>query len=278
MARDAEEECRSGPQVSTVYAELEDMEEKRRQTPPWTGILERSMGNNTIHVQEQEGSEMMAIIKESGTAVLAIPPKEDTLIILCSKLTAIMEAVVAGQSVAVATAYAAATSPDRHALRRAISQMPPFEAKVWTWFATGSCALPDMEWKTSIDTTPRSPRPLMTAQRRAEALNRLYKTDQAHPPHWVWFTKHHSVYLPLVKAMARVIGAERDLIGGGVWTATQLADLQSINNILSVTAQIVKGNKHKPQLRAITRAQAVLVSYRDNLRNLVVGRKRKRST
>lgn len=260
MARDAVEEC------------------GRRQTPPSPGTLERSMGNNTIHVKEQEGSEMMAIPKKSGTAVLAIPQKEDTLIILHSKLTAIVEAVVAGQSVAVATGYAAATSQERHAVQRAISQMHPIEADAWAWFETGSYALPDMDWKTDIDTTPLSPKPLKTAHRRAEALKRLYKTDQAQPPHSVWFTKHHSPYLPVVKAMARVIGAERDLIGGGVWTATQLADLQSINNILSVTALIVKGAKHKPQLPAIARAQAVLVSYRDNLRNLIVGRKRKRST
>lgn len=84
---------------------------------------------------------------------------------------------------------------------------------------------------------------------RAEALNRLYKTDEALPFHPVWFTKHHLVCLPLAKAMARVIGAERDLIGGGVWTSTQLADLQSINNILTITAQIVKGGKSKIHLR-----------------------------
>ena len=76
--------------------------------------------------------------------------------------------------------------------------------------------------------------------------------------------------------MAPVIGAERDLVEGGVWTATQLADLQSINEILSVTAQLVKGGKSKDQLRAISNAQAVLMSRRDSLRNLIISRKRKR--
>lgn len=78
--------------------------------------------------------------------------------------------------------------------------------------------------------------------------------------------------------MARVIDAGRGLIGGGVWTATQLADLQSINNILSITAQLVKGGKSKDQLRAINNAQAVLVSRRDALRNLIISRKCKRGT
>jgi hypothetical protein len=39
--------------------------------------------------------------------------------------------------------------------------------------------------------------------------------------------------------MARVIGEERNLVGGcGGWSATQLADLQSINRILPISGQI----------------------------------------
>jgi hypothetical protein len=78
--------------------------------------------------------------------------------------------------------------------------------------------------------------------------------------------------------MVRVIGVERDLVGSGTWTATQLADLQSINKILPATTQIVNGRASNPFLPAITRAQAVLVCHRDTLRNLIVGRKRKRGT
>jgi hypothetical protein len=36
---------------------------------------------------------------------------------------------------------------------------------------------------------PTSKKPLKTARRRAEALNRLYRTDQARPSHSVWFVK-----------------------------------------------------------------------------------------
>jgi hypothetical protein len=218
----------------------------------------------------------MALPMKTGAAIVAIPQSEDTLTILCPKLTAIAEVVSAGQSVAVATGYSAAASQEQHAVRKAISQMPPLEGEAWIWFETGSYTLPDMEWKTTIQTTSLSPKPLKTARRRAEALNRLYKTDQVQPYHSVWFTKHHPAHLPLVKAMARVIGAEREIVGGGVWTATQLADLQSINKILSVTAEIVKGRGSGPLLPAVNYAQAVLVSRKDTLRNLIVGRKRKR--
>jgi hypothetical protein len=219
----------------------------------------------------------MSLPMRTGTAILAIPQSEDTLTILCRKLTTIAELVSAGQSVAVVTGYAAAASQEQRAVQKATRQMRPCEGRVWAWFE-GGCILPDMDWTTNIGPTPLSSTPLKTAHRRAEALNRLYKTDQAQPHHSVWFTKYRPVHLPLVNAMARVIGAERDLVGGGVLTATQLADLQSINKILSVTAEIVKGHGSEPLLPAVNRAQAVLVSCRDTLRNLIVGRKRKRGT
>lgn len=53
---------------------------------------------------------------ESSTAILARPRSDDTLMILCSKLTAIAEVVSAGKSVAVAIAYAAAAGQERHAV------------------------------------------------------------------------------------------------------------------------------------------------------------------
>ena len=261
------------PETTTVCAELEDVEEKGRLTSSETVILGQAKYNK---MPDGEISGIRVFPKEPGAVILAIPRSEDTLMILCSKLTAIAEVVSAGQSVAIATAYAAAASQEWRAVQKAINEMRPPERRLWDLFETSSIALPDMDWKIDIDPTPLSPRPLRTARRRAEALNRLYKTNEALPPHSVWFTKHHSIYLPLVKAMARVIGAERDLVGGGVWTATQLADLQSINEILSVTAQLVKGGKSKDQLRAISNAQAVLVSRRDSLRNLIISRKRKR--
>lgn len=267
----------AGSEVTTaVLVELEGSKEKATQTPPRTQISRHAMNDDRPDAQEQEQSEMIASPVKSDTVILAIPQNQDTLKILCSKLTAIADVVTAGRSVAVATGYSAAANQEQRAVQKAINQMSSLEGEVWAWFEKGSCTLPDMDWRINIDSTPLSHKPLKTAHRRAEALNRLYKTDQAQPCHSVWFTKNCPEYHPLVKAMARVIGAERDLVGGGVWTATQLADLQSINKILPITGQIVSGCASDPLVPAIIRAQAVLASHRDTLRNLIVGRKRKR--
>lgn len=230
------------------------------------------MNNNISDAPDASDDERF----RSDTIIIDIPRIGDSLIALCSKLTAIANVITAGHSVAVATAYSAVPNQRPRSIQTAVDQMGPHEAEQWAAYQKGSCNPPDMNWETDIDTTNLSPKPLKTARRRAEALNRLYRTDKAQPGHSVWFTKHHLVYLPLVKAMARVIGAERNLHGGGVWTATQLADLESINKLLYVTGQIVSGCASDPLLTLITRTQGILASHRDTLRNLIVGRKRKR--
>ncbi len=69
--------------------------------------------------------------------------------------------------------------------------------------------------------------------------------------------------------MARVIGAERDLLGGqSSMTAMQWADLQTINKVLSVSGQIVEANKGSALLSEIGRAQQVLGAQREKLRSL----------
>ena len=211
-----------------------------------------------------------------GVIIIDMPQIGDNLTTLCSKLTAIENVITAGQSIAVATAYSAVPNQKPRSIQIAVDEMCLQEAEAWACYQNGFFTLPDMNWETDIDLASQSLKPLKTSRRRAEALNRLYQTDKAQPGHSVWFTKHHLVFLPLVKAMARVIGAERNLVGGGVWTATQLADLETINKLFYVTGQIVSGCASNPLLPLITRTQRTLVSHRDMLRNLIVGRKRKR--
>ena len=70
--------------------------------------------------------------------------------------------------------------------------------------------LPPIDWSADRRHTPTSHRPLKKAFRRAEALNRIYSTDKAEPCHYTYFVENHLLWLPLVTAVARVIGAERD--------------------------------------------------------------------
>jgi hypothetical protein len=84
-------------------------------------------------------------------------------------------------------------------------------------------------------------------------------------------------HLPLVKAIARIIGAERDLLGGqSSLNATQIADLQSINEILAMSAQILAESGRNSVSARITTPQRLLASRRDELRRMLRGNTRKR--
>jgi hypothetical protein len=206
---------------------------------------------------------------EPSLSILPIPSPGDTKAQIHSKLVALAKVIVSGGSIALATGYAATTDPDNDAVKAAISQMPPLELELWKHFVDGSSPLLEIDWTKDQEPAPTSLKSLEIARRRAEALNRLYKTDKANERHVAWITKHRVEYLPLVKAMARVIGAERNLTGGNNrCSATQFADLQSINRILSLSSNITTTDGPNKGLVNITAAQQVLSRRRSELRAL----------
>jgi hypothetical protein len=211
---------------------------------------------------------------------LPIPYRGDSIAVLQRKMMALADAVRRGQSVAFVTNYAASTSQERDATRKAVAEMPIQELEAWTLYCQGKYPLPKVDWNASREPAPTSTRSLRIARRRAEALNRLYKTEKADPGHSVWFTKSESAHLPLIKAMARVIGAERDLLNGQcALSATQIADLQSINEILSMSGQILAESGRSTMSAAISSAQQVLGAQRNMLQEVLRrdGKKRKGS-
>jgi len=119
--------------------------------------------------------------------------------------------------------------------------MPLMEHQYWEAFLRGSIRLPDMDWSVDREDEPTSKKSLKTARRRAEALNRLYGTDQARPSHSVWFVKNHIEYLPLVKAMARVIGIERQM--GSNRSSRADADLHTTRSVISTSLKIKRDHE-----------------------------------
>ncbi|KAG8531635.1 uncharacterized protein KY384_003266 [Bacidia gigantensis] len=209
---------------------------------------------------------------------MQIPQSEDSIADVARKLTALADTVRHGQSIAAVTKYVASTTQKRKPLDSAVTEMTEQEYNAWGLFTAGKYPLPEIDWDSCHDPAPTSTKPLRITHRRAEALNRLYDTEKADPSHSVWFSKHQIVHLPLVKAMARIIGAERNLLGGqNALNATQVADLQTINKILSVSTEILKSSRGKLISAEISSAQRILGSQRDTLREKLAdnGRKRK---
>lgn len=214
---------------------------------------------------------------DASTSMLSIPDRNDSIFVLHRKLTALAEAVRRGQSVAYVTNYTASTAQERDTTKKAVAEMPLQERQVWDVYAQGTYKLPKIDWNTSREPAPTSTKPLRVARRRAEALNRLYGSEKADPEPSVWFTKNESAHLPLVKAMARVIGAERNSLGGQCGlNAMQFADLQSINEILSISGRIVEKSGRNPMSAAISAAQQTLGFQRSMLQQTLGGNGKKR--
>jgi hypothetical protein len=208
---------------------------------------------------------------------LPIPEIGDSVALLHLKLVALEKVVHARKSIAVVTQFAATPVQQRDATKNAVKQMTPNELQWWQAYTENRFQLPNIDWPRDIGIAPTSTKPLRLARRRAEALNYLYKTDQAKPGHSVWFVEKQPEYLPLVKAMARVIGAERHLLGGQcTMNATQMTDLQTINCILSISGRILEANKGYCIPSGIGQAQQVLGSQREQLRTLLRGGEKKR--
>ena len=144
-------------------------------------------------------------------AVLLPPSENDSLSVLTVKLSSFIYVVHAGHSIAAATGFLPSRSDGSSSEFVAVEGMAPQERECYNvWKEKGPLSLPIIDWANHRGHTPTSQRPLKKAQRRAEALNRIYGTDKAEPCHYTYFVQTHSPSLPLVKAIARVIGAEKN--------------------------------------------------------------------
>lgn len=75
-----------------------------------------------------------------------------------------------------------------------------------------------------------------------------------------------------------MIGAERNLLGGQyAINASQMADLQTLNRILSVSTEALKKNKGTPMSTEISLAQQVLIAQRDTLRTALTGKEKRKA-
>jgi hypothetical protein len=91
----------------------------------------------------------------------------DSAALLYSKLTALAEAVVGGQSIALATKFAAVEMQERSATKNAVNQMSPVEHDWWQAYIQNRFQLPTINWSRDHDTVPTSVKPLRMARRRA---------------------------------------------------------------------------------------------------------------
>lgn len=134
--------------------------------------------------------------------------------LVLSDLDNITRELSAGRSVAIATGFMSAVvlsqldpiGAAKHALDRS-------EQLFWSKFQTdphsARSRFPTIDWATSKVEIATSDRSRKRFIRRAHALNIIYGTTVVDCANAKWFTLHHQLYLPFVKAVDRMQAAER---------------------------------------------------------------------
>ena len=185
----------------------------------------------------------LALDMETGVppiAVLPLPNEGDSLAVLDAKLSSYLYVVHIGTSIDAATGSFVGESKIETPENQAIKGMKPREREYCeAWKKQSLVGLPSIDWIADRRHTPTSQRPLKKAIRRAEALNRIYCTDKAEPCHYTYFAEHYVLWLPLVTAIARVIGSEINLSKMPVKLQARGRDLQTIQKIVQSTLRVV---------------------------------------
>ncbi|EXJ86996.1 hypothetical protein A1O3_03953 [Capronia epimyces CBS 606.96] len=194
------------------------------------------------------------VLASKPSRTLAVPTADDTPSTLVAKLDQIQQCLDDGGGLAAATDYSRSTISSQSVAEIARSEMTPVEARCWEAYVNGTCRLPAIDWDVDRGETPTSKKGLQKAGRRAEALNRLYGSDRAEPCHAVWFAVNHPVVLQVVKAMARVIGAE-SRSGQSEGVDSDLADLQTIRAVVATSMEALQRNPSafKPHTKDINK-------------------------
>ncbi|KAL8671083.1 MAG: hypothetical protein Q9168_004408 [Polycauliona sp. 1 TL-2023] len=216
---------------------------------------------------DKSSNDTLASSHSIMTGPMLLPQYSDSPATLHAKLTTILSKVTSGQSLAAATSFIATPNIVHDPVTKATQAMDDNQRMQWDAYIANPGLLKPIDWTKDIEPAPTSKRPLQNAKRRAEALNRLYGTDKALPGNAVWFTKNHEHLLPLVKAMARVIGAERDICGGTHGLAK--ADLQTINAILKTVGAIAAKKDGTIKGSMLASVQGMLGAERQRLRGLL---------
>lgn len=195
-------------------------------------------------------------------AILPLPAEDDCVGILEIKLSSYLYVLHIGNSIATATSPVHGEPKCSQPETRAIDGMRPHEREYYeAWRERGPLALPFMDWDTDRGRIPTSKQPLKKASRRAEALNRIYSTDKAELCHYTYFVENHPLWIPLVTAVARVIGAEKNQKEMPLKTGARSHDLQVIQKIIQMSLRVVSRAEEIPAKTRAREKIRLLQSY-----------------
>ncbi|RKP11532.1 hypothetical protein BJ684DRAFT_12802 [Piptocephalis cylindrospora] len=199
------------------------------------------------------GSSESLGLKTYTKAPLALPRYGDTLEELESKMRDLSDCVIEGYSLASATRF---KDPDEIVIqdpeRRAESRMKVERKGLYRIWKRGLTHLPPYDPKKNSLPTVVGSNGQVKRERRAEALDRLYGTRGSTVENVTWWISTYPTLIPLINAMSRVIGAERESVPvGRSMTVPEAAEAKVIDLIWATCQHVL--NQHMSKVRAMVR-------------------------
>ncbi|RKF65151.1 hypothetical protein GcM3_125027 [Golovinomyces cichoracearum] len=170
----------------------------------------------------------------AGSRALPTPHPDDDLATIVHKMEGLACLVDEGKSLAVSTGYTATTHIERNPEEIGKARMTPSEKEQYEAWKDG-LSLPPINWSVSRKPITGGEKSLARYQKRAVAMQTLWKNDTITEENARWLSSEMSYSIPLVIAVVKVQAAERDLAGGQTdITEAELAEIQTCHRVNAV--------------------------------------------
>lgn len=168
-------------------------------------------------------------------AKLPMPLEGDSLEVLTRKLTALAQVVENGKSVAVRTGYSGAAPTYRDPEKLAIETLTEVERRQYKAWVEGS-GMPVFDWEKNKEPVKGGDMARKRYERRALAMNKIWKVDCAVAENAMWACKRLSYMIPLITAMTKLETAATEVVGGiGSLSALDLAEVQTCRKAINIS-------------------------------------------
>lgn len=245
----------------------------RRDQQPWHGSAKR-VSTMRIKQEEEDAPQMppcedeqrlpdqpaqLAQLTSNGFSFLVpIPQLGDDLETTFTKIHGLADAVANGGVLTSPNPSAAASHPQPEPEAVTLAKrgmMTPTECKMFEDWNAGRVTLPQFNWDTNQDPVP--PQGLKTFTQRAAAMDVVWQREGTTPAHAVWLSTRMAKWVPLVKAVEKVLKAQVQLEQQEGWnrglTAGEMAELQTLQQI----DQIVEANIALEKQRVAQQADSI---------------------
>lgn len=197
-------------------------------------------------------AQLAALACDELPFLVPVPNASDDLESTAKKLRSLADVVTSGNSLALKTELEA--TPRKHdAESFAKERMSAVELGLYEEWQNNSLQLPEFNWAQNVIPVPPDAHALKTFLQRAAAMDIIWDYQGASAENAAWLASHMAALLPLVKAVTKVLSAQKHLeihdpLAG--LSHGEIAEVQTLQLIMAGTEENVA--RERERIRELT--------------------------